>query len=113
MVIRFDAGEIITAMVTPFNSKREIDFNKAESLTDYLVKNGLPFRDAHKVIGEIVAYCIENNKSIEEMTIVEFKQFSDLFENDIYDAISLETCVNLRNVTGGTSTWQVKRQCDL
>ncbi len=88
-------------------------FTNATDAADYLVKNGLPFRDAHKVIGEIVAYCIENNKSIEEMTIVEFKQFSDLFENDIYDAISLETCVNLRNVTGGTSTWQVKRQCDL
>jgi len=88
-------------------------FTNATDAADYLVKNGLPFRDAHKVIGEIVAYCIANNKSIEEMTIVEFKQFSDLFENDVYDAISLETCVNLRNVTGGTSTWQVKRQCDL
>ncbi len=87
-------------------------FTNATDAADYLVKNGLPFRDAHKVIGEIVAYCISNNKSIEEMTITEFKEFSDLFENDIYDAISLETCVDLRNVTGGTSTWQVKRQCE-
>ncbi len=88
-------------------------FTNATDAADYLVKKGMPFRDAHKVIGEIVAYCISRNKAIEEMTISEFKEFSELFENDVYDAISLETCVNLRNVTGGTSTFQVKQQCGL
>ena len=71
-------------------------FTNATDAADYLVKKGMPFRDAHKVIGEIVAYCISRNKAIEEMTISEFKEFSELFENDVYDAISLETCVNLR-----------------
>ncbi len=88
-------------------------FTNATDAADYLVKKGMPFRDSHKVIGEIVAYCISRNKAIEEMTISEFKEFSELFENDVYDAISLETCVNLRNVTGGTSTFQVKQQCGL
>lgn len=88
-------------------------FTNATDAADYLVKKGMPFRDAHKVIGEIVAYCISRNKAIEEMTISEFKEFSELFENDVYDAISLETCVNLRNVTGGTSAFQVKQQCGL
>ena len=88
-------------------------FTNATDAADYLVKKGMPFRDAHKVIGEIVAYCISRSKAIEEMTISEFKEFSELFENDVYDAISLETCVNLRNVTGGTSTFQVKQQCGL
>ena len=88
-------------------------FTNATDAADYLVKKGMPFRDAHKVIGEIVAYCISRSKAIEEMTISEFKEFSELFENDVYDAISLETCVNLRNVTGGTSAFQVKQQCGL
>lgn len=85
-------------------------FTNATDAADYLVKNGMPFRDAHKVIGEIVAYCIKNNKAIEEMSIGEFKSFSELFENDIYEAVSLENCVDLRDVTGGTATNQVKQQ---
>lgn len=85
-------------------------FTNATDAADYLVKKGMPFRDAHKVIGEIVAYCIAKSKAIEEMSIGEFKEFSELFENDIYDAVSLETCVNLRNVTGGTATNQVKER---
>ncbi|MBQ2754348.1 MAG: argininosuccinate lyase [Clostridia bacterium] len=85
-------------------------FTNATDAADYLVKKGMPFRDAHKVIGEIVAYCIKNNKAIEEMSIGEFKSFSELFENDIYEAVSLENCVDLRDVTGGTATNQVKQQ---
>ncbi|MBO7209086.1 MAG: argininosuccinate lyase [Clostridia bacterium] len=85
-------------------------FTNATDAADYLVKNGMPFRDAHKVIGEIVAYCIKSNKAIEDMSIGEFKSFSELFENDIYEAVSLENCVNLRDVTGGTATNQVKQQ---
>ncbi|MBQ3115081.1 MAG: argininosuccinate lyase [Clostridia bacterium] len=85
-------------------------FTNATDAADYLVKKGMPFRDAHKVIGEIVAYCIKSNKAIEEMSIGEFKSFSEMFENDIYEAVSLENCVNLRDVTGGTATNQVKQQ---
>ncbi len=76
-------------------------FTNATDAADYLVKKGLPFRDAHAVIGNMVFYCIEHNKAIEELSMEEFKRFSDIIEDDIYEAVSLETCVNDRNVTGG------------
>jgi argininosuccinate lyase len=82
-------------------------FTNATDAADYLVKKGLPFRDAHEVIGKIVAYCVKHEKSIQDLSIEEFKSFSPLFGDDIYSAISLEACVNLRNVTGGTATNQV------
>ena len=61
----------------------------------------MPFRDAHAVIGNMVFYCIENNKAIDDLTMDEFKTFSNIIEDDIYDAVSMETCVNDRNVIGG------------
>jgi argininosuccinate lyase len=82
-------------------------FTNATDAADYLVKKGLPFRDAHEVIGKIVAYCVKHEKSIQDLSMEEFKSFSPLFGDDIYSAISLEACVNLRNVTGGTATNQV------
>ena len=68
---------------------------------DYLVKKGLPFRDAHAVVGKMVAYCLDKDTVIDALTMDEFKTFSDIFENDVYDAISLETCVNMRKIVGG------------
>ena len=82
-------------------------FTNATDAADYLVKKGLPFRDAHEVIGKIVAECVRDKKAIEQLTIAEFKSFSPLFDEDIYEAISLETCVNLRDITGGTAKNQV------
>ena len=76
-------------------------FTNATDAADYLVKKGLPFRDAHAVIGNMVFYCIENNKAIDDLTMDEFKTFSDIIEDDIYDAVSMKTCVNDRNVIGG------------
>ena len=76
-------------------------FTNATDAADYLVKKGLPFRDAHSVIGNMVFYCIENNKAIDELSMEEMKSFSDIIEEDIYDAVSMETCVNDRSVTGG------------
>lgn len=76
-------------------------FTNATDAADYLVKNGLPFREAHHVIGKIVAYCTANQKEIEELSLEEFKGFSDIFQEDVYKAISLETCVNERKVPGG------------
>ena len=67
---------------------------------DYLVKKGMPFRKAHSVSGHAVHYCIENNKWLEDLTMDEFKQMSDLFEEDIYEAISMKTCVEMRNTIG-------------
>ncbi len=83
-------------------------FTNATDAADYLVKKNLPFRDAHEIIGKLVLYCINQNKTLEELTIDEFKSMSDIFEPDVYDAISLETCVNTRNVLGGPSENAVK-----
>lgn len=76
-------------------------FTNATDAADYLVKKGLPFRDAHAVIGNMVFYCIQNGKAIDDLTMEEMKSFSDIIEEDIYNAISMETCVNERKVIGG------------
>lgn len=86
------------------------DFSNATDMADYLVKKGLPFRQAHEVVGRSVRYCIENNKWLADLTLEEFRQFSPLFEADILEAIQIETCVKNRNSHGGTSPSQVKRQ---
>ena len=100
---------LATMRVNGENMKRGAagGFTNATDAADYLVKKGLPFRDAHEVIGKMVAYCLSNNKSIEELTLAEFKNCSPLFDEDVYTAISLENCVNLRDITGGTATNQV------
>lgn len=76
-------------------------FTNATDAADYLVNHGVPFRDAHGIIGQIVLFCINKGISIEEMTLEELKEISPVFEADVYDAISLETCVNKRNTIGG------------
>lgn len=75
-------------------------FTNATDAADYLVKHGVPFRDAHGIIGQLVLYGIENNKALDDMTLEEYKAISPVFEADIYEAISLETCVNTRNTIG-------------
>ncbi len=75
-------------------------FTNATDAADYLVKHGVPFRDAHGIIGQLVLYGIENNKALDDMTLEEYKAISPVFEEDIYEAISLETCVNTRNTIG-------------
>jgi len=76
-------------------------FTNATDAADYLVKKGLPFRDAHAVIGRLVLYCITHSKTLEVLSLEEYKDMSPIFEEDIFEAISLETCVNLRQVIGG------------
>ena len=68
---------------------------------NYLVKKGLPFREAHSVVGQMVYYAVTNNKNLDEFTPEEFAKFSDIIGDDIYDAISMETCVNDRKIIGG------------
>lgn len=75
-------------------------FTNATDAADYLVKHGVPFRDAHGIIGQLVLYGIENNKALDDLTLEEYKAISPVFEEDIYEAISLETCVNTRNTIG-------------
>lgn len=85
-------------------------FINATDLADYLVKKGMPFRSAYKIAGALVAYCIQNNTVLEDLTLEIYKQYSDLFEKDLYDDISLESCVNKRISQGGTCVASVENQ---
>ena len=84
-------------------------FTNATDLADYLVKKGMPFREAHGVSGRMVYYCIEHNKSLDEMSLEEMQSFSDIIKEDIYDAISMESCVNERKITGGPAKETVEK----
>ena len=75
-------------------------FTNATDAADYLVKHGVPFRDAHGIIGRLVLACIEKDKSIEDMSLEELREISEVFDADIYDAVSLKTCVERRLTTG-------------
>lgn len=75
-------------------------FTNATDAADYLVKKGVPFRDAHGIIGQIVLYCIDKDCAIDDLKLDELKKFSDKFEDDVYEAVSLKTCVEKRLTTG-------------
>ena len=79
-------------------------FTNATDAADYLVKRGMPFREAHAVIGKLVFYAISRDKALDELTLDELRSFSDMFDENVYDAISMQTCINGRNVPGGPST---------
>lgn len=85
-------------------------FINATDLADYLTKKGLPFRDAYHIVGQIVGYGIENKKSLNEISLEEYKKFHASFEEDVYQYIDIETCVNNRNVFGGPSAESVSIQ---
>ena len=87
-------------------------FSTATDVADYCVRKGLPFRQAHEVVGKTVRYCVETGKDIPELSLAEFQQFSDLIGADIYDFVTLEASVNARKATGGTATEAVKRELD-
>ena len=87
-------------------------FINATDCADYLVKKGMPFRDAYKITGTLVAKCIEENLTLETLPIKEYQKHSELFTEDVYDAISLENCVMLRNSYGGPSPQAVTDQLD-
>ena len=90
----------------------EEDFSNATDLADYLVKKGMPFRQAHAVAGRAVHECIEKGIWLEDMSLEDFKKLSPLFEDDIKEAIRPETCVRNRNSLGGTSYEQVNQQLE-
>lgn len=85
-------------------------FINATDCADYLVKKGLPFRQAYKIIGEIVSYCIQRNKTLEEITIDEYKEYNENFEIDIYEKINLKKCIIDRNIEGGPAPLQVRKR---
>ena len=88
-------------------------FTNATDAADYLVKKGMPFREAHSVVGNLVFYCIKHDKALDDLSLDEYKTFSDIIENDIYDAISMETCVNDRKIIGGPAKDTVLRAIEL
>lgn len=106
---------LFTGMIATmkFNNERMEDsamkgFTNATDAADYLVKHGMPFRDAHRVIGEMVLFCLDRNISLLNLTLEEFKKFSEIFDEDIYDAISLETCVDARLTKGAPGPARMK-----
>ena len=84
-------------------------FTNATDAADYLVNHGVPFRDAHGIIGRIVLYCLDKQMPIDDMSLEELKQFSPVFEEDVYDAISMETCVNKRLTIGAPGDEAMKK----
>ena len=89
------------------------DYSNATDLADYLVKKGLPFRKAHKVVGEAVAYGIKHRKYLVELTLDEYKQFSPLFEKDLLEALRPENCVAARTSYGGPAPKENAKQLTL
>ena len=102
-----DCLTLFTGMLRTMRFKKERmaesamnGFTNATDAADYLVGKGVPFRDAHGIIGRLVLYCIEKNTSIDKLSLGELKEISDRFEEDIYDAVSLKTCVEKRLTIG-------------
>lgn len=101
---------LFTGMISSMSYNKEImessamkGFTNATDAADYLVKKGVPFRDAHGIIGKLVLYCDSNSKAIEECSLSELKEISPVFEDDLYEAVSLKTCVEKRLTKGGPS----------
>lgn len=85
-------------------------FINATDLADYLVKKNVAFRDAHRILGEMVFYCIENSKNLEDLSLEELKEFSNIFDENAYDVLDIVNCVENRDVIGGPSSKQVKNR---
>ena len=88
-------------------------FTNATDAADYLVNHGVPFRDAHTIVGKLVLFCLEKDIALDDMTIEEYKAISPVFEEDIYDAISLKTCVSKRNTVGAPGPQAMKAVIDM
>lgn len=87
-------------------------YANATDLADYLAKKGIPFREAHHIVGSMVNYAIKHNKRLDDFTMDEYRQFSDKIEEDIREEISLETCVKARRSFGGTAPERVREQLE-
>ena len=103
---------IDTMKPIPSNMRRAAakGFINATDAADYLTRKGVPFRDAYKITGTLVAQCIEKDTTLEELPLEDYKALCGEFEEDIYQAISLETCVKGRTVVGGPAPERVKEQ---
>lgn len=120
----FDAHDTLTAclsmmeaMLSTMTVNRETmassaktGFMNATDAADYLVSKGLAFRDCHEIIGKLVLYCIDHKKALEDLSLDELKQFSDAFENDVYDHIQIKACITSKQSKGSTSLVSVEAQ---
>jgi len=103
----------MTSIKSNMKKAAQKGFINATDLADYLVKKGMPFRAAYKIAGSLVAKCIAENTVLEDLSLSVYQEYSELFENDLYDEISLETCVEKRSSEGGTSQASVEKQITL
>ena len=103
----------MTSIKSNMKKAAQKGFINATDLADYLVKKGMPFRAAYKIAGSLVAKCIAENTVLEELPLSVYKEYSELFEEDLYQEISLETCVEKRSSEGGTSQASVEKQISL
>ena len=112
MCLKVFGGMVQTMKANTANMKlaAQKGFINATDLADYLVKKGLPFRSAYKISGQLVALCIQKNTVLEELPLDSYKEYSGLFDNDLYEAIDLMTCVEKRISQGGTSVASVESQ---
>lgn len=121
--VTFDAMDTVKSCLTLFTGMLETmkfrrdrmaasamnGFTNATDAADYLAGRGVPFRDAHEIVGRLVLYCIEKNTSIDQLTLEELKRLSDRFEEDIFDAVSLKTCVEKRLTAGAPGLEAMKK----
>ena len=98
---------LFTGMISTMKFRRDVmessaknGFTNATDAADYLVNHGVPFRDAHGIVGRLVLICIERGIALDDLTLEEFQAVSPTFENDIYEAISMKTCVEKRTTVG-------------
>jgi len=106
------AGMIRTMRVLPDNMRRAAGggFINATDCADYLTKKGMPFRDAYTTVGNLVYYCTQNGKMLEELSLEELQGISPLFGEDVYEALSLATCMGQRSSYGGPAVAETTRQ---
>ena len=109
-----DCIKLFTGMLDTIKFRPEVmaksammGFTNATDAADYLVKKGVPFRDAHSIIGRLVLFCIDKNCCIEDLSVEELKSISEVFEADLYDAITLKTCVEKRLTKGAPGPKQM------
>ena len=109
--------EIFIPMISTLKTNKETMYNAAKGgfinatdLADYLTKKGVPFRAAYKTVGEIVGKCIRENKTLDEVSLEEYKEKNALFDSDLYEEISLENCIKKRISKGGTGQGSVEEQ---
>ena len=111
---------LFTGMISTMSFRKDVmeasaknGFTNATDAADYLVNNGVPFRDAHGIIGQLVLYCIDQNKSLDQLTLEEFQAVSPVFKEDVYDAISMETCVKKRMTIGAPGQEAMKKVIEI